>query len=97
MLRKTIQKFVNAISKAQQWVENATDKEIAEAIVEFFPDTDLGILEKVVNRYRSIDAWKTNPELKPDDFDLLQTVMIEAGELEEKVPYEAIVNMEYVK
>lgn len=93
----TIQKFVNAIAKAQQWVANATDKEVAESIIEFFPDTDLELLEKVVNRYRTIDAWKTTPKLKPEDFDLLQTVMIEAGELEEKVPYEKLVNMEFIK
>lgn len=94
---QVIQKFVNAISKAQEWVANATDKEVAEAIVEFFPDTDAELLEKVVGRYRSIDAWKQTPELHQEDFDLLQTVMMEAGELETKVPYEEIVNMEYVK
>lgn len=94
---ETIQKFVNAIAKGQEWVANATDREIAEAIVEFFPDTDVTVLEKVVNRYKSIDAWKITPELKPEDFDLLQTVMLEAGELNEKVPYEEVVNMEYVK
>lgn len=94
---EVIQKFVNAISKAQNWVSNASDREIAEAIVEFFPDTEVDLLETVVARYRSIDAWNKTPELKSEDFDLLQTVMIEAGELKEKVPYEKIVNMEYVK
>ena len=93
----TIQKFVNAIAKSQKWISIATDREIAEAIIDFFPDTDIELLEKVVNRYRSIDAWKTSPELKKEDFDLLQTVMIEAGELKEKMPYEEVVNMDYVK
>ena len=93
----TIQKFVNAIAKSQKWISIATDREIAEAIIDFIPDTDIELLEKVVNRYRSIDAWKTSPELKKEDFDLLQTVMIEAGELKEKMPYEEVVNMDYVK
>lgn len=93
----TIQKFVNAIAKSQKWISIATDREIAEAIIDFFPDTDIELLEKVVNRYRSIDAWETSPELKKEDFDLLQTVMIEAGELKEKIPYEEVVNMDYVK
>lgn len=93
----TIQKFVNAIAKSQKWISIATDREIAEAIIDFFPDTDIELLEKVVNRYRSIDAWKTSPELKKEDFDLLQTVMIEAGELKEKIPYEEVINMDYVK
>ena len=31
-----------------------------------------------------IDAWKTDPILKEESFNLLQTVMKEAGELDKK-------------
>ncbi len=93
----TIQKFVNAIYEGQKWVESHTNKEVAEAIAKFFPDTDLELLETVVKRYRSIDAWKTNPVLEKEDFELLQTIIQEAGELEKKVPYEDVVNNKYAK
>lgn len=93
----TIEKFVNAIYKGQQWVKNHTNREIAEAIVDFFPDTDLDLLEKVVGKYRNIDAWKDTPYMEEDDFELLQTVMQEAGELETKAPYNQIVNNSYAE
>ena len=92
-----MQKFVNAIYEGQKWVESHTDKEIAEAIASFFPDTKLDLLETVVKRYRSINAWKTNPKLEEQDFNLLQTIIEEAGELEKRAPYKEVVNNKYAE
>lgn len=92
-----IQKFVNAIYNGQQWVDTHTDREIAEAIIEFFPDSNLDLLEKVVARYRSIEAWKTDPILKEEDYELLQTIITEAGELKQKAPYNQVVNNAYAQ
>ena len=92
-----VQKFVNAVYEGQKWVESHTDKEVAEAIVKFFPDTDIDLLETVVKRYRSIDAWKNNPKLEEKDFELLQTIIHESGELEKKVPYKDVVNNKYAE
>ncbi|MBR6034339.1 MAG: ABC transporter substrate-binding protein [Clostridia bacterium] len=92
-----VQRFVNAIYKGQKWVESHTDREIAEAIKDFFPDSNVDLLETVVNRYRSINAWKTDPVLQEEDFNLLQTIISEAGELDKKVPYTDLVNNEYAK
>lgn len=93
----TIQKFVRAITKAQEWVASHSNREIAEAIIEFFPDTDVEVLEKVVERYKQVDVWKENAVLKEEDFELLQTVMQEAGELETKAPYDKVVNNQYAE
>lgn len=92
-----VQKFVNAIYEGQKWVESHTDKDVAEAIVSFFPDTDLSLLETVVKRYRSIEAWKTNPKLEEKDFELLETIIEEAGELDKKAPYTEVVNNKYAE
>ena len=48
-----------------------------------------------MQKYKDIDAWNETPYLSEDSFERLQTVMTEAGELEEKVPYEKIVNNDY--
>ena len=93
----TVQKFVNAIYEGQKWVESHSDKEVAEAIKDFFPDTGINLLETVVKNYRSIDAWKTNPKLEKEDFDLLQTIIEEAGELDKRVPYETVVNNKFAE
>jgi len=87
-----IQKFVNAIYKAQIWVDQSSAKEIAEVIAPSFPDTDIKILESSIERYKGIEAYAKTPVLKEDAFDKLQAVMSEAGELKQKAPYDEIVN-----
>lgn len=87
-----IQKFVNALYKGQTYVKEHTATEIAEATISSFPDTDLDILTKVIQRYKDIDAWSETPAMSEDAFMRLQTVMTEAGELESTAPYSEIVN-----
>ena len=92
-----IQGFTNAIYEGEQWVKNNSAREIAEAVQDFFPDTDLDMLEAAIQSYKDIDAWNETPVLKEESFNRLQDVMIEAGELSEKVPYEEIVNNTYAE
>ena len=92
-----IQGFTNAIYKGEKWVKEHTAAEIVEAIKEFFPDTDVKMLEAAVQSYMDIDAWKSDPILKKESFDLLQTVMKEAGELEKEGDYNKIVNNSYAE
>ena len=87
-----IQKFTNAIYKGQKWVEEHTMQEVAEAIKEFFPDTDVTLLAQVLQSYKNIDAWKTDPVMKEESYNLLQTVMEEAGELKQRAPFDKIIN-----
>lgn len=82
--QETIQKFTNAVYKGQVWVKEHTAQEIAEAIKDFFPDTDIELLANVLQRYIDIDAWNETPVLKEESFNLLQTVMEEAGELKKE-------------
>lgn len=92
-----IQGFTNAIYEGEQWVKNHTSREIAEAVQEFFPDTDLDMLEAAIQSYKDIDAWNETPILEEESFNRLQDVMIEAGELSEKVPYSEIINNTYAE
>lgn len=91
----TIQGFTNAIAKGEKWVKEHSSKEIAETIQSFFPSTDVEILASAIQSYKDIDAWNENPVLKEESFDRLQEVMLQAGELKEKAPYDKIVNNEF--
>lgn len=93
----TIQKFTNAIYKGQQWVKEHTAKEIAEAIQNFFPDTNVEMLATAIQSYQDIDAWNDTPILKEEAFNRLEEVMTMAGELKEKVPYDKIINNQYAE
>lgn len=87
-----IQKFVNAIYKAQIWVDEHSAKEIAELIAPSFPDTDIKILESSIARYKDIEAYAKTPVMKEEAYEKLQTVMSEAGELKQKAPFDKVVN-----
>lgn len=92
-----IQGFTNAIYKGEQWVKEHTAREIAEKIANFFPDSEIEMLTTSIQSYIDIDAWKDNPVLKEESFNLLQTVMKEAGELEKEADYSKIVNNSFAE
>ena len=94
---EVIQKFVNAIYKGQTWVDTHSAEEIAKELLVSFPDTNLEVLTKVVERYKSIDAWNTTPIMTKESFERLQEVMTNAGELEKVAPYEEIVNNRFAE
>lgn len=94
---EVIQKFVNAIYKGQTWVDTHSAEEIAKELFVSFPDTNLEVLTKVVERYKSIDAWNTTPIMTKESFERLQEVMTNAGELDKVAPYEEIVNNRFAE
>lgn len=94
---ETIEKFLRAIYKGQQFVQKATDEEVAEAIVEFFPDTTVESLVMVAQSYREIDAWMNTPVMKEDTFNRLQEIIIQAGVLEDKADFESVVDISYAQ
>lgn len=79
--------FNRAVQKGLDYVHSHSDEEIAKTILSLFPDTSLNDLTEVVGRYREINAWPTTTSFTEESFNHLQDIMIDAGELEEKVPY----------
>lgn len=90
-----IQNFTDAIYKGQQYVQTHTSEEIAKLIQEFFPDTEVDMLANAIESYRQIDAWNTTPYMSEEDFNLLQDIIYDAGELEKYAPYSEVVNNFY--
>jgi len=82
-----IKKFNNAIQKGLDYVHNNSDIDVAKAILKQFPDTSLNDLESATKRYREIDAWPKTTEFSEESFNHLQDIMIDYGEITEKVPY----------
>ena len=89
-----INNFTKAIQKGLDFVHNSSDKEVAEAILNQFPDTSLNDLEKVVARYRKIDAWPKTTKFSEESFDHLQDIMIDNGVLNSKVSYDKLIYSE---
>ena len=88
--------FVTALKKGLNYVHSHSSLDVAIAIEKSFPSTDINTIERVIDRYKSIDAWTSNLKLTKDGFDKLQDVLKEAGELSSSVPYEKLVTNKYV-
>ncbi len=92
-----IEKFLRAVYKGQQFVQKATDEEVAKAIVSFFPDTTEESLVMVAKSYRAIDAWMDTPVMKVEAFSRLQDIIIQAGVLKDKVGFTDVVDTSYAQ
>ncbi len=92
-----VQKFTDAIHQAQIWVQEHTASEVAQSVQSFFPDTDLAILESAVQSYKDAGAYAISPVIEEEAFDNLQNVIMEAGELSEKAPFDAIIDNSFAK
>ena len=75
--------FCRAVARALDWVDTHTDREVAQAIIGQFPDTDLDTLEAVTARHREIGAWNMPLTMEKTALERLETVMTQAGELTE--------------
>ncbi len=92
-----IQKFTNALQKGMEYVNNHTPEEIAKVIAPQFEETDVETIEIIVARYHEQDTWKTDLVFEEESFDLLQSILESAGELEERTPYEELVETKFAQ
>lgn len=92
-----IQSFTNAVAKGQKWVMEHSAAEIAKAVSDQFPDTDSDVLTMVAQRYKDIDAWNDTPVMKKEALERLETVMEAAGELDEWVDFDTLVDNSFAE
>ncbi|MBR1386707.1 MAG: ABC transporter substrate-binding protein [Bacilli bacterium] len=86
-----IESFDKAVNMGLTFVLENDSETVAKSISSFFPDTSLNDLIKVIDRYKEIKAWPNSTIFKEESFNHLQDIMINANELDEKVPYEDLI------
>ncbi|OXS56144.1 hypothetical protein B1B00_17675 [Bacillus sp. DSM 27956] len=90
--KETVEKFTKALYKAQQWVEEHSAADIAKVIEPYFEDTEVDLIETVVDRYKSQGSFATDPILDEEEWNNLQAIMDEAGELPQSIEHKTLVN-----
>lgn len=92
-----VQRFTNAIARAQKWIAEHDAAETAEIIAPQFPDTSVPVLTQVVQRYKDIDAWNATPVMAQSSLERLETVMETAGVLDHAdwVDFDRLVDNSY--
>ncbi len=92
-----VQAFTDALQKGMDYVATHTPEEIAKVIAPQFSDTDVETITTIVRRYYEQDTWKEDLIFSEEAFGLLQNILKDAGELDENVPYEDLVNVDFAK
>jgi NitT/TauT family transport system substrate-binding protein len=92
-----IEGFTKAIDKALEYVHTHSEEDIATAILDYFPDVTYNDLVKIVKRYMDIDAWYDSSFISEEDFNHIQEIIDNAGELDKKAPYDKLVDTTYMK
>ncbi len=94
---ETVKKFTTAIYKAQQWVQENSAADVAKSIAPQFEDTELDIIETVIERYKEQGSYAHDPVLDEEEWNNLQDIMEEAGELPARIDYETLVNTTFAE
>ena len=84
--------FVRAVYRGQQYVQTHTAEEIATAILDSFPDSDLELVTTVVERYLEIGVWKSEPMMVEEDYQRLIAIIREAGIIDQAPEMEDLVD-----
>ncbi len=92
-----IEGFTKAIQKGLDYVHNHTSKEIADVILDYFPDISLNDLETIIDRYKGIDSWFTTTYITEENFNHIQEIAENAGQLDQRAPFDKLVNNTYSK
>ncbi|WP_213583628.1 ABC transporter substrate-binding protein [Paenibacillus sp. J2TS4] len=95
--KEVVQKFTNAVHRAQKWVDSQPVEAIADSLASFFQDTEKDILIRVVQRYKEQGSFASDPIIDDEEWNNLLDVMEEAGELKERVPLEALVDNHFAE
>ena len=88
---KIIKAFVKSINEGLKYVRENKASEIADVIIDQFPDTSINDLTKIIDRYKTSDSWLSTPYISEDSFNNLLGIMIESGELENSVSYDDLI------
>ncbi len=92
-----VEGFLRAVSRAYNYLISATDQEIIDALKPSFSTTTNEIIVSAVRNYIDFDMWKSTPVMNKADFERLQDVMQNAGELQKRINFEDVVNNTYAE
>ena len=96
-----LDKFMAGYSKALEWLFNADPDEISRSVTPFFDKIPSPQISDAIARYKTQGTWSATPDLNEPEYQALQDILIDAGLVIERQPYERVVttrffdNLEY--
>ena len=90
-----IEKFMRALQKGYDYLMIATDTQLVNALKPSFTTTSDELIVSAVRNYIRIGAYADDFVLSQSSWNMLQTIMTHAGELEGTVAYNDAVNTDF--
>lgn len=84
-------RMTRAMHRTLGWVHANKAKDVAEALVDFFPEIDSKVLTGAVARYKELNVWGKDTVLSQEGFDRLKQALLGAGFIWKDIPYEQCV------
>jgi len=94
---EVIEGFTKATQKGLDYIHSHTAGEIADVILDYFPDISRTDLETIIQRYKDIDSWFTTTYITEENFNHIQTIAENANQLDKRAPFDKLVNNTYSK
>lgn len=86
-----IKRFNNAINKGLKYVKEHSNEDIANAIIDQFPDSSLNDVISIVKRYKEADSWLNDTTITQDSYENLEDIMIDNNLLDTYVDFNKLV------
>lgn len=91
----TAQGFLRAVTKAVKYINETPATTVAPYLTGYFEGTSKESLAASVERYKNIDAWRTELTMTEASFNRLQDIIENAGELTRRATMSEMVNNTY--
>jgi NitT/TauT family transport system substrate-binding protein len=88
----TVRRFTRALLRAQRWMSAQAGVDIANLIAPSFPDIDLEIRRRAVERFQRQGTWPDEPILRQPGYEYLQRILLDGGFIRSPQPYADLVD-----
>ena len=93
----TAEGFLRAVTKAVKYVNETPSADVAPHLTKYFEGVSQESLAASVDRYRKIDAWRTELTMTEDSFNRLQDIIENAGELSRRATLQELTDNSFAE
>jgi len=92
-----LDKFMSGYSKALEWLSSAEPEEISGSVTQFFDKIPLSQIVDAISRYKTQGTWSPTADLNEPEYQGLQDILIDAGMVIERQPYDRVVTTRFFR
>ncbi len=93
----TAEGFLRAVTKAVKYINDTPSTTVAPYLTKYFEGVSENSIAASVDRYRKIDAWRTELTMTEDSFGRLQDIIENAGELSRRATLNELTDNSYAE